>query len=268
MINVPERRRIAIGRVVSMTFGMAWASFAVYFAAACLATLLPDIGMYLWFGESYLWFVTLGIPSGGYDGSQSTSVNIATSILQAGVQFVIIRHVHAAMTGAPESFGASWRYLNNKALSGKRIQTALSVYLMFTLGLMVTSLLLVLPGFFFAVCYLLVTPVAIIEGCGFTDCFSRSRFLTSGNRWQVLGAAGLLMVLVLVLSLAVPLVLVDPVFDLLGPGQPGLWVLHGLSLIGPAVGTMCFGVLYYVLYRELTWVRDGVSTADLPEVFD
>jgi len=58
---------------------------------------------------------------------------------------------------------------------------------LYLLGMMAGMVLLIVPGLILALMWLLVTQVLVVEGLGLRQAFGRSRALTKGHRWTLLG---------------------------------------------------------------------------------
>lgn len=87
----------------------------------------------------------------------------------------------------------------------------LAVHILYTLGIMVSMVLLVVPGIIVALMWSFVTPVLVVERTGLIDTFQRSRDLTRGHRWALLG-------LIVVYSLVV-VALEWAIFQVSAPGK-------------------------------------------------
>ena len=125
-------------------------------------------------------------------------------------------------------------------------------------------LLLVVPGVIIALMLCVAVPVLMVEGPGILASLSRSRALTKGLRWQLLG-----LFLVAIAGCVAVIALVSLPFDFLLP-QEGAIVLAG-AIIETAVQlftTVFITVLVAVAYHELRVAKDGVSTAQLAAAFD
>jgi hypothetical protein len=157
---------------------------------------------------------------------------------------------------------------------GGMVKVVLAGILMFiVVGLVVAALVLlsfsvpatgfvILPAtalglFVLYVMWWVVVPVIVVEG-GFIGCFARSRKLTKGNRWGIVGLLLMAFAAEIVLSLAIA----------------GLGFAFGPmvgEVFGMAVALISFafaGVLTAVGYYRLREEREGISTEDLARVFD
>lgn len=65
--------------------------------------------------------------------------------------------------------------------------TVLVAQTLYLLGMMAGMVLLIVPGLILALMWLLVTQVLVVERLGLREAFGRSRALTKGHRWMLLG---------------------------------------------------------------------------------
>jgi hypothetical protein len=123
--------------------------------------------------------------------------------------------------------------------------------------------LLVVPGIIVALMFSVAVPVLMVEGKGVTASLSRSRELTRGLRWQLLGffLAGL------VGCMAANALVMLP-FDFLLP-QEGAITIAG-AIIEAAVQlftTVFLAVLPVVAYHDLRSAKEDAGRAQLLEMF-
>jgi hypothetical protein len=91
--------------------------------------------------------------------------------------------------------------------AGSRLPVLASAGLLAALGVLVGLAFLIVPGLVLLTWWLVLGPVIMLEGCGVTDCFGRSRRLVRGNAWPVFGVAVLTLLVLLAFSLALGLAL-------------------------------------------------------------
>jgi len=123
------------------------------------------------------------------------------------------------------------------------------------------SLLLIIPGIILTLIWWVYVPVIVVEGKSITDSFGRSRDLTRGHRWAILG----LVIIVIVLSVAVGY-LITVVSTVVGAGAdltPSILNYVATSLIA-AFGAVLVAVGYYYLRVE----KEGVDVNQIASVFD
>jgi len=125
-------------------------------------------------------------------------------------------------------------------------------------------LLLVVPGIIIALMLSVAVPVQMVEGPGVFASLSRSRELTKGLRWQLLG----LFVAAIAGCIGVTALVTLP-FDFLLPREGAMTLAGGIIETAVQLFTTVFlAVLVAVAYHELRVAKDGVSTAQLAAAFD
>jgi hypothetical protein len=118
-------------------------------------------------------------------------------------------------------------------------------------------LLLVVPGIIIALMLSVAVPVLMVEGRGVRDSLARSRSLTKGRRWPLLGVfvAAVAGCMALIALVTLP-------FDFLLP-QDGAITLVGaiIEMAAQLFTTVFLAVVVAVAYHELRAAKDGVGTA-------
>jgi predicted neutral ceramidase superfamily lipid hydrolase len=121
------------------------------------------------------------------------------------------------------------------------------------------SLLLVVPG---AIVYLMMyvaLPVCVVERLGPFDSVRRSRLLTKGSRWKILG---------LLLLMCLAIMIVGAVFGGIGAALAGLrGYAIGAGLVSVLIYSF-FAVLAAVVYHDLRVAKEGVDIETLTSVFE
>jgi hypothetical protein len=127
-----------------------------------------------------------------------------------------------------------------------------------TLAVAIGSCLFVIPGLILLLMWWVFIPVVIVEGAGITDAFGRSRALTKGHRWGILG----LLLIVGVIQAVVQTVL-GFIARLAGP--LGVEILNLAVTFGfTAFTAVLCAVGYYYLRAE----KEGIVIDDIARVFD
>ncbi|HEY4163555.1 MAG TPA: hypothetical protein VGM59_10875 [Dongiaceae bacterium] len=122
--------------------------------------------------------------------------------------------------------------------------------------------LLIVPAIVisFVVLYVLwwvVIPVLVVEG-GFIECFRRSRALTKGNRWEILGLSLIILVTEAAVSQGVAVLTVA-----LGPALRDV-----LTVVIVLIFVAFTAVLKTVGYYKLRAGKEGINAEQLAAVFD
>ena len=127
-----------------------------------------------------------------------------------------------------------------------------------SLGITIGFMLLVVPGIILLLMWWVFVPAIVVEGVGIFESFGRSRALTSGHRWAILG----LLVLVGIAQWLVSLVLgfVGAALGVIAAEIINVVVALGFG----AFASVLSAVGYYYLRAE----KEGIVIDDIARVFD
>lgn len=187
---------------------------------------------------------------------------VTTALLQGSL-------IHAAVAD----------YRGRKAAIGESLSTGLRhlvplVVISILFGLAVTFglILLVIPGLFILVKWLMAVPAEVAENTGIGGAFGRSWQLTKGRWWPIFG----LLILYAILAYAVQLLLAiplgtmgaftgtDPVAAVEAATSPLALLIQAISgSITGAIAAAGVAAIYYELRQD----KDGVGVEDLSDVF-
>jgi MFS family permease len=252
-----DGRDVSLGRIFSRAFGVMGHNPLVIFGiaflfgalpqmivSALLATAMPPIG-----GAGYMTgVVTIGIIGG--------VVGIALSAL---VQGAIAKATLAEDEGRKAEFGEC-------VAIGLRYALPLILMGILTgLGVMLGMFLLLVPGIILMLMWAVAAPVIVAEKAGVIEAMSRSRDLTKGARWKIVGLFLVLLAIALLISLVNQ-------FVLGGAGRVGQQAsfMAGFSIIGILIGmitTAVWATFQTSLYVELRNAKDGPQTLTLDAIF-
>ena len=248
--------KLDIGKVVTDTFGVLGRNLPTFLGLSALLAGLPAAIQAL--GSRQIMIGAAAVartPAVGNLGLQL----VGALLLVVGYYLLLAALVNATVAD-----------LNGrKASINELIQTAagrfwplLGVMILMSLGVFIAAVALLIPGLMLMTAWAVVVPVKVVENPRDNQAFSRSLFLTRGNRWRIFG----LLVLYVIGVWIVEVVL----------GVIGL----GLRAIMPVVGTVATSALIAilinpvgatgtaVLYFELRRIREGVGPEALAAVFD
>ena len=140
-----------------------------------------------------------------------------------------------------------------------RLLPALGTTFAVVILVMIGFVLLVVPGIIAMLMMYVALPVCVVERLGPFASMGRSRFLTKGSRWKLLGLALLMYLAILVLG---------GIFGGVGAYLGGF--------LGYRIGAMPVSILIYaffsvlaaVVYHDLRVAKEGVDVDTLAGVFD
>jgi hypothetical protein len=243
-----------IGRVVSRTFETVGRNSVTFLVLALIAT-LPSIFV------SYLASAQTLNSATPFSGS-SLGITFASSILGIVLSFLLQAAITYAtvmdLNGRRASFG--------EALSTglRSIGPLFVIGIVYSIGVGLSLLLLLFPGFMLLTAWAVVVPSRVIENTPIMESFSRSSALTKGHRWPIFG-------IYVVFYLAVGAIeyAARPFFGLtmtsnlaLSPGYFVVLAIVGtLTAVIAATGTAC-------IYYELRSAKEGIGPEHLAAVFE
>jgi hypothetical protein len=135
------------------------------------------------------------------------------------------------------------------------VGTSICFMLMLGLGMV----LLVVPAFFVLTMFWVAVPICVVEGLGPLKSLGRSRELTKGYRWRILG---LWFVPVLVIGIG------NNLAQRIGLGIGGL---PGLAILGFLFGTLAVAyqsIVNILTYQDLRTTKEGADIEQIAAVFD
>ncbi len=247
--------RFDMGRVVNRAFRVIGRNWVMFVGLAVLLTLLPTLLIRL----------AVGIPTAANALSPSrvlTSIGslivgiFLSYLMQASVSHATI----ADLDGQHPAFG---RTLG----TGLRFAVPLFFLAVVTLiGVYGGLFLIVVPGVILFLMWCVATPAMVNENLSVFASLGRSRTLTKGHRWAILG----LLVIVGLLTVA-PAMLVP----ILGGAfsNPAAYAASPFStpqMISAVLGigvSIVFSVIIAAIYVELRTIKDGANPQSLTEIF-
>jgi len=259
-------RTVSIGRIFSRAFETMGSNPITVFGISFLFTALPTfvvnyIGRGLGYSQqnmmtgaiSPLLFVTFTLVS--------LLVGVVLTMLTQGA---LVRVTAAHLQGREASFGEA-------AMTGLRNALPLfALAILLGLGLMLGFLLLIVPAVILYLMWAVAAPALVEEKIGVIDAFGRSRYLTSGARWKVLGL-GLIMILVYWLFSIISGIFMVSIYGIEGlavamqQGLPTAFLI--VSVVLSTLLTAIVATIQTSLYIELREWKDGPATEALTEIF-
>jgi hypothetical protein len=257
MAAEPGAVQFSIGRVIGDSFGVFGRNFVSFILLALLIGLVDLLyGLFVLAPE----MVTMADPNFA-DPSQ---VNWGAIGLGALITMIV-----GTLTQATIIYGTFQDLRGQKASLGDCVARGLSSIVpvivgsvLFSLAVSVGLLLLIVPGIILILIWWVYVPAIVVEGKGIIGAFGRSRELTRGRRWHLLG---------LVVFIAVALIAVSFVISGLLPNAetPGGSTLGSiveyvfLSLV-TAFNAVLVAVGYYYLRAE----KEGTDVNEIARIFD
>jgi hypothetical protein len=175
-------------------------------------------------------------------------VMVLNLVSQAAVLVIAFQYLR----GHPASIGEAL----GKGL--ERFFPILGLVILFTLGLSVGLILLVIPGIILAVVWSVSVPACVLEGTGPVASLRRSAALTKGHRWKIFG----IYVLIWIAS-AIVIGLLGLVSRQFG------WMADLLvSFLWTGFITAYFNSVLVMIYHDLRVAKEGIDVHQIAAVFD
>ncbi|MFM9864707.1 MAG: glycerophosphoryl diester phosphodiesterase membrane domain-containing protein [Micropepsaceae bacterium] len=257
MAMAGTRENFDIGRVIQRTMALVGRNFVPFFVLALVLTGIPSLLLQVAMPTDP---AALQQAPGVYFTSLiiGVLVSVATGVILQGT---LTRASVDDLSGKGVQLGAA--VSNAVAL----ILPLVGLGLLVGLGVGVGFLALVIPGIFLLLCWMVASPVMVVERLGVTASMQRSMQLTQGHRWAILGLIVLFFIAYMIVA-AVVGALVGGVMlsDLASADGPPLTFLIVMTLVGvvlSVVGTVGAAAIYF----ELRQIKEGVGVTELAQVF-
>lgn len=231
--------------------------FALYAVPAALMGLLPRLGFVP--GTGMLRAVAAAdgpvAPLVAYGLASAVVVLCGSLLASAATVWASFRGLY----GRPSSFGEA------AGEAGRVLPANIAMVILMGLGVMLGSLLLVIPGVMLFLRWSVAVPALVVERAGILGSLGRSRDLTRGHRWAVLG-----FLLVTGLLNLVAFAVFGFGGGLLGRVLGGI-AGQALAVVANAVANAAMsaigGAATAALYFELRRAGEGVASAETVEAF-
>lgn len=243
-----------IGRVLGQTFGVLGRNFFLLLGLSILFSGVPTALI-----------AAAQSPAFGIVNSENSSMldmlgRLASLVSGVVLQGALIRVAIDDLSKRGASFG------NALASGFGLILPLIGLGILMGIAQMIGIVLLVIPGLFLIVRWLVSAPALVAEEKGVTAAMGRSADLTEGSRWPIFG---------LVLLYIVPALLIYFGFGLLiqttgliyAQDIPGAATMIGLAAAIDMATGLVGAAGAAAIYIELRRVKEGVGVEELAQVF-
>lgn len=243
-----------VGSVISRSFSIYFGNFVPFtLTAMLLISPATIIGLFIGFGD--------------LDSSTASVLSVgngaANFVLGSIIAGALVYAAFEAIKGNSPSIGGT---------ISQGLRAAIAVIIVSILmGLLIGAgfVLLIIPGVFALVVLAVTVPATVVEKPGIIAAMERSKQLTKGYRWQILGVFVLYAIIISVVTGAMGALIAFSVMS------SGAEVSSGLILGAAAIDWVLTGVmaalnatLIAVMYHDLRTVKEGVGIEELAAVFD
>ena len=252
MAAEPGTVQFSIGRVIGDSFGVYARNF-VSFTALALVIGLVSLAFQL------LILVPMMV-SGAQDPTQ---INWGLVFLGSVIPMVV-----NALTQATIIYGTFQDLRGQRAGIGDCITRGLvSIVpviigsILLSLGVSVGLMLIVVPGLILLVMWWVYIPAIVVESKGIIEAFGRSRELTRGRRWHLLGLILIVGIVVLIVSFVIGKALQDATGQV---STAGTIIQYAVLSVLTAFNSVLVAVGYYYLRAE----KEGTDVNAIASIFD
>jgi len=147
----------------------------------------------------------------------------------------------------------------------RRIIPIILVAIVSMILIWIGMILLIVPGIIIALMLCVAIPVIMVESPHVFASMSRSRALTKGSRWRLLGLFLVVAIGTIVVTMILSMI-VGMVMLLLGPVGSIISTIFDVAM--QVFTTVFLAIVLAVTYHDLRVAKEGVSTAQLAAVFD
>lgn len=251
-----DAARFSIGGVISRAVSVLGRRFLMFFGLGLVAGVPGLIVNYA------------SLPTILADGSPAAFGPGHWLLVSAGV---LVAMVMAALLQGSITYGTVMDLSDQPLSFGTAVTTALRVFfpllglsLVFAFALGFATLLLIVPGIMLALAWNVAVPARVIEQTSVFRAFGRSRVLTAGHRWAILGIWMIYFVAAIVLQLIVRFAFGLPL--LMNGANLSLAVLIGWLV--QALMAVVAATIGACIYFELRSEKEGIGPQQLASVFD
>ena len=248
-----------IGRVIQRTFTTLGRNFAMFALVAAAFVGLP--GALFGYGSTQL---KQSHGPGSFVGGAFWMVlaGMAVALVGSGLsQGAIIHAAISDFNGRRSSLGESLR------VALRNWVPLFLIALLSGLGVVLASVLLIVPGVMLAVVWAVALPVQVVEHTGAGRALNRSADLTRGRRWSVFGVFAIFLLAALIIQLIV--VAVGATLPG-GVGGPTAQMVTE-AVVNPVISTLAALIGHTgvaSLYHELRVSKEGAGVDVVASVFD
>ena len=204
-------------------------------------------------------------------GQPDLKAQPSTGLVIAGLVLTILQYVVQIVSqgatihiAARLLAGDRFTWSNAIGVGFRRFFPLIGAAILVTLSIFVGFLLLIVPGIILSLVLVLAVPACIVERLGPIQSMKRSAFLTRSNRWRILAAFLVMIVLPLVTAAAIA---IGAAF-FLSKLAVGILAVTLMILLLPCLGAISL-IMLTVLLVELRALKEGgAAPRSVSQVFE
>lgn len=250
----PFATPVTAGSLISRSVGV-WKENVGRFAAVAIVLQVPSLLISWGLGSPFVGASPFAKPSPEVAAFTFSGRFWAMTLATAMLALI---HMGALTAGTIQHLAGRRASIGEMLAGGlRRAGPILAAGLLALLAIYAGLILLIVPGIIAALMFSLVAPVVMAERLSTVKALGRSRGLTKGHRWKLLGAF-----LIVYLMTAAPTLLIMR----LAAGVPYLSTAL-TTIVSAVVGSLVL-VTPAVAYHDLRVHTEGTGTAELARVFE
>jgi len=248
---------LGVGGIVSDSFSILFRNFILVMILALVPTLLGIVIGGLLGGWNYA--------VGDYAAEIGNGINYAAIALNFIIQMVVYGIATALLVQLAYDSKLN-RGITPQKYIGPAFAAAIPIAVLgLVIGILagIGFMALIIPGLWIYAVFSMTSPSIVIEKVGYRG-MGRSKNLTKGYRWPILGVIIIISICAALVGGAVGFALVA----LMGGGSISIPLNIAVNSIAGAFGTGLGGIAIALTYARLREIKEGVSVDEIASVFD
>lgn len=191
----------------------------------------------------------------------TSMVTLLISLIFAFVlQAALVQGTITDLNGEKASLG------NCLSTGFKSFPPLIAIAILVYFGILFGAILLVVPGIIIGLMWSVAVPVKVVEQIGVFESLGRSRALTKGARWQLLGLFVIYFLIAIVFGLVVGLLFGVSLLRVSEASLSPIYLTAEWLIRIPLTALLAVGIAS--IYYELRLVKEGVGPQQLAAAFD
>jgi len=253
MAAEPGSVQFSIGRVIGDSLGVYARNF-VSFSVLALVVGVPDLVLKMYHLSQTPQTAPGEIPDVSAAGIDLLVKMLVSALTQAAIIYGTFQDLRGSRAGFTDCI--------TRGLAS--VVPVILGSLLLAIGVGIGTLLFIIPGIILALMWWVYVPGIVVEGKGIFESFGRSRELTSGHRWHILGLLIVVVLLALAVGVVIGLITYAAVSSSSDPGFFGVIAQYVIDSLVTAFSAVLVAVGYYYLRAE----KEGVDVNEIANVFD
>lgn len=244
MTDAPRLEKMGVIEILDRSFQLYRENFLLFLSVLAVVQVPADLLQLLVTATMKDEVLVAAQTHGPFGGGAAMNERVAASMIVSSVVSLLIVGVAMPLATGALTRAVSGRYLNERTTVGACYSHVFKVFLKLLGTILLTGLVTMLgffmcvaPGFLFMVWFVFSSSIVVLEGLGGTEAMGRSKQLSDGHRWRVVGMGLCMFLMYFVLGA--------------GMGAANLFLLPKLAL-GPVHQAVAGQAIQQIFYLFLT----------------